>query len=427
MSITGALLVFGLVALPPGSITLALKFNSPCPDLFHYDSADQPNQWTGTVTLLSDAELHGVWIRLIFDEKLTELDVPGGFGEVITHSDEREYLIKNRNFKLEGGIPKKIQIVVKYDGEKIPTLTGFRLNAEMVCSSKLTNSHQLFPGDLNNKDFLAYITSSLPASEYKEFEGCGTAPLSENPKPANEKVPNGQWPWQGAIYIQRNDGEKYACEATLVSPRHVLTPAHCVTYQKSELAVPIRQLKVYLGKYSHNHDEENRETQKLGVEKVVLYPGYRSRGLLNDLSVIQLDKPVIISDYVRPICLSRSLDKKEGFLVGYGISQDKVEDLGQARVKIIGDEECQERHSDLKGLLTDNVFCTSYVEDNSVCVGDSGSSLASLRDGLKPVWELKGVVTVGVVLQNKYVCNRSSTVLLVDVANYLKWIQAVIS
>lgn len=57
---------------------------------------------------------------------------------MITHSDEREYLIKNRNFKLEGGIPKKIQIVVKYDGEKIPTLTGFRLNAEMVCSSKLT-------------------------------------------------------------------------------------------------------------------------------------------------------------------------------------------------------------------------------------------------------------------------------------------------
>lgn len=67
-------LVVSLVALV-GSITSALKLSSPCPGLFHYDSTDQPNQWTGTVTVLSDVELHGVWIRLRFDGKLTGLDV----------------------------------------------------------------------------------------------------------------------------------------------------------------------------------------------------------------------------------------------------------------------------------------------------------------------------------------------------------------
>lgn len=64
-----------VVSLVLGSIASGLKFDSPCPDLFHYDSTDQPNQWSGTVTLLSDDELRGVWIRLIFDEKLTELQL----------------------------------------------------------------------------------------------------------------------------------------------------------------------------------------------------------------------------------------------------------------------------------------------------------------------------------------------------------------
>lgn len=73
MHVTRALLAVCLTAAL-GSITSAL--NSSCPlDLFHYDSIDQPGQWTGTVTLLSDEDLHGIWVRLIFDEKLTEVSV----------------------------------------------------------------------------------------------------------------------------------------------------------------------------------------------------------------------------------------------------------------------------------------------------------------------------------------------------------------
>lgn len=49
--------------------------NSPCPELFHYDSTAEPGKWAGTVTLLSDSDLHGVWLRLIFDRKIAVVEV----------------------------------------------------------------------------------------------------------------------------------------------------------------------------------------------------------------------------------------------------------------------------------------------------------------------------------------------------------------
>ncbi|XP_044258981.1 chymotrypsin-like elastase family member 2A [Tribolium madens] len=411
------LLVVSLAFL--GSI---LALNSPCPDLFHYDSTDEPNQWSGTVTLLSDDDLQGVWTRLIFDEKLTELELHDNF-EVVRADNHREYLIKNRDFVLKAATPVDVKITVKYEGDKIPTLIGYRLNAKMVCPSSNVNSEEFFSGDLNNKDFLSSITSSSEVSAY----ACGTTPPSANHERANKKAQNGQWPWQGAIYIRNNSVEKYVCEAILISNRHVLTPGHCVTYLKSEFVVPARLLRVYLGKYSLDNDGENKEIQGFEVERIHLYPGYRSKGLLNDLAVIRLDKPVIISDYVRPVCLSPKGEKRDGILIGYEIKGERFLKFDQANVEVLNEEECIKKNSFLKGFYTDNTLCTSYAENDSVCVGDSGSSLVYLSGGPKPVWELKGVVNVGVGLQNKYVCNRASTILLVDVANYLKWIQEVVS
>lgn len=55
-----------------GSIT-STALNSPCPELFQYDSSAEAGKWSGTVTLLSDSDLHGIWLRLLFDRKIQEI------------------------------------------------------------------------------------------------------------------------------------------------------------------------------------------------------------------------------------------------------------------------------------------------------------------------------------------------------------------
>lgn len=47
---------------------------SPCPTLFQYVS-QKPGQWVADITLASDADLHGVWVRLILDTTSRELTV----------------------------------------------------------------------------------------------------------------------------------------------------------------------------------------------------------------------------------------------------------------------------------------------------------------------------------------------------------------
>lgn len=49
---------------------------SPCPRLFVYEPPGQENdRWYGIVTLISDSDLTGVWLRLIFDRPSLQLGV----------------------------------------------------------------------------------------------------------------------------------------------------------------------------------------------------------------------------------------------------------------------------------------------------------------------------------------------------------------
>lgn len=39
------------------------------------------------------------------------------------------------------------------------------------------------------------------------------------------------------------------------------------------------------------------------VIRIFIHPGYIDTGYINDISLLQLDSPVVFSDYVRPVCL----------------------------------------------------------------------------------------------------------------------------
>lgn len=49
-------------------------------------------------------------------------------------SDNKEYLVKNRQYKLAAGTPYPIRFYVEYNAsEPIPRLISFRLNAKTLC------------------------------------------------------------------------------------------------------------------------------------------------------------------------------------------------------------------------------------------------------------------------------------------------------
>ncbi|KAK9751269.1 Serine protease gd N-terminus [Popillia japonica] len=54
-----------------GIQTNAQDWTSPCPDIFKYHV--ERNRWYGTITFLSDVDLEGIWVRVLFDGPVEQL------------------------------------------------------------------------------------------------------------------------------------------------------------------------------------------------------------------------------------------------------------------------------------------------------------------------------------------------------------------
>lgn len=55
--------------------------------------------------------------------------------------DNKDYLVKNRNYKLKSNTPLLIRFFIKYDTrESPPQLMSFRLNAKTLCPEGVTTT-----------------------------------------------------------------------------------------------------------------------------------------------------------------------------------------------------------------------------------------------------------------------------------------------
>lgn len=51
------------------------QFTSPCPGVFEYEQERGSDRWYGVVTMSSDANLAGVWLRVVLDGPSQQLGV----------------------------------------------------------------------------------------------------------------------------------------------------------------------------------------------------------------------------------------------------------------------------------------------------------------------------------------------------------------
>jgi hypothetical protein len=321
---------------------------SPCPRFFKYEPRGTENdRWYGTVTLLTDSDLSGVWLRLIFDRPSIQLG--NWFGEVVT-TDNKEYLVKNRNHKLTANVPYNLRFYLKYNpGEAPPKLTMFRLNAKTVCpengattqapvttgqlitSNVLSTTGSSFPNNNNYNNnnnggtfvrpggaFNHQLTNSEEDDDF--FQGdfaifnkprptsfldvaCGTVVMPPRPLITHGQTTHeGEFPWHAALYHAKGIDLTYICGASLITRHHLITVAHCVTKRKSQETLDPGSLVVYLGKY-YLKRWSNVGIQDKHVEKITVHPSYNAQSFTNDIAILKMHTPVEITNYVRPVCL----------------------------------------------------------------------------------------------------------------------------
>ncbi|KAM4614257.1 chymotrypsinogen B [Discoglossus pictus] len=196
-----------------------------------------------------------------------------------------------------------------------------------------------------------------------------------------EAIP-GSWPWQ--VSLQDNTGFHF-CGGSLISADWVVTAAHCGVRTSHN---------VVLGEFDQRSNTEQIQIKK--IAKVFKHPQYSAFTIKNDITLIKLESPAVLSATVSPVCLAEATDNFNGgtrcVTSGWGLTNSSASQtpprLQQAALPLLTNTECKKYWGN---KIADVMVCAG-ADGASSCMGDSGGPLVCQKDG---AWTLVGIVSWG--------------------------------
>uniref|UniRef100_A0A663LZJ6 Corin, serine peptidase n=1 Tax=Athene cunicularia TaxID=194338 RepID=A0A663LZJ6_ATHCN len=221
----------------------------------------------------------------------------------------------------------------------------------------------------------------------------------------------GRWPWQCSLQSEPNG---HICGCVLIAKRWVLTVAHCFEGRENAAV-----WKVVFGISNLDHPSGFMQTRL--VKTIILHPRYNRAVVDYDISIVELDKDINETSYVRPVCLPSKDQLVQPdtycYITGWGHMGNKMPfKLQEGEVRIISLEQCQS-YFDMK-TITSRMLCAGY-ESGTVdsCMGDSGGPLVCEQPAGR--WTLFGLTSWGSVCFSKVLGPGVYS----NVSHFIEWIE----
>uniref|UniRef100_A0A3Q3GE20 Serine protease 56 n=1 Tax=Labrus bergylta TaxID=56723 RepID=A0A3Q3GE20_9LABR len=186
-------------------------------------------------------------------------------------------------------------------------------------------------------------------------------------------APLGSWPW--LVNLQLDGG--LMCGGVLVDSSWVVTAAHCF----------------------FDITKTDPDEQILKVNRIIPHPKFNSKTFNNDIALVELTSPVVLSDHVTPVCLPSGMDPPTGspcLVAGWGsLYEDgpSADVVMEAKVPLLPQSTCKSALG--KELVTNTMLCAGYLSGGiDSCQGDSGGPLI-YQDRISGRFQLYGITSWG--------------------------------
>ena len=228
----------------------------------------------------------------------------------------------------------------------------------------------------DNPSFRALV-SDKPS--HQVTENCGIIRRTAQPTGEKGNTPriaggitaiHGKHPWQASIRIRGVQGKTYHhCGAVIASPFHILTAAHCMVEYPQDF--------YYVRVGDNIMEVEDRGEQELDIIQIHFHENFNVGPYLNnDIAIIRVEGPIIMSDTVGPICLpepSATYSTKDNITItgwgknGYNNQQGRngansVSRLNEASIPIIDREVCRNQSVYGPDKISAGMFCAGLLQ-----------------------------------------------------------------
>lgn len=221
---------------------------------------------------------------------------------------------------------------------------------------------------------------------------CGQSSFKTSRIVGGQDADKGEFPWQVSLHVK---GYGHVCGASIISPHWLVTAAHCVQDDgRTRFSQPGTWEAIF---GLHTQNSIGTMVVKKNLKQVIPHPYYNHVSFDNDIALMELDSPLVFSDYIKPICLpSPQHDFPVGntvWITGWGATREggsAASVLQKAQVRIINHSVCNDL---MAGQLTSRMLCAGVLTGGvDACQGDSGGPLSSPSDSRM---FLAGVVSWG--------------------------------
>uniref|UniRef100_A0A182Q2F9 Peptidase S1 domain-containing protein n=1 Tax=Anopheles farauti TaxID=69004 RepID=A0A182Q2F9_9DIPT len=220
-----------------------------------------------------------------------------------------------------------------------------------------------------------------------------------------------QFPWAAGVLISGSSSHSF-CSGVLISPRHVLTAAVCISGSNI--------LTVLLGA-----SDMTRVEEFIGVTNILSHPNYSSFFNRDDIAILTLAHDAPIRDTIRPVELPRFSQAGMDFnswaatTAGWGNTGRRdnepipIQTLQFATDSVTSNFRCGLSHT----FIRDTHICTS-TDNGGACNGDEGGPVTVTESGRTFLVGIHSFHFSGL-----FGCDRGRPSVHTRITQYLSWIQ----